>query len=61
MAKNEDALVRAQNPASVETIRDRAVNAVAALQSASVERGLDTISHEEIAAQIAVVRAERSR
>lgn len=61
MENNEDALGRAQDPASAQMIRDRAVNAVTALQRASVERGLDTISHEEIAAQIAVVRAERSR
>ncbi|MEL7668272.1 MAG: hypothetical protein AAGU73_08760 [Actinomycetota bacterium] len=62
MAKNKEALVRAQAPTtSSETIRDRAVNAVAALQRASVERGLDTLGDDEIAAQIAAVRAERSR
>jgi prevent-host-death family protein len=39
----------------------RAVDAVAALQSASVIRGMDTLSMDEIDAEVASVRENRTR
>ncbi|MHB1017730.1 MAG: hypothetical protein ACYC2X_07600 [Coriobacteriia bacterium] len=41
--------------------RDRAVDAVEALQRASVARGTDAITEDEILAEIAATRAARRR
>lgn len=62
MPRKDDRLMPIQDStANGATIRCRAVDAVAALQRASVERGLDTLADEDIAAEIATVRTERSR
>ena len=62
VTKNEEVLQRtSDSTTSEDTARSRSVDAVVALQRASVERGLETLTDEDIAAEIATVRAERSR